>query len=118
MPGNLALVSSFGSLPVIMIAGFLRIKIQLTKSKLQGDPFAKGTSIALEAIGAIRTVSELNMQPHICSRLEDETRSAVPILYGNVMVTMPLFAFSQSANLLGKTIFFESSVRTSGIDQI
>ena len=98
---KVALVALFGSLPVIVFAGFLRVRTQSRKSNSLSEPLMESAQYAAEVIGAARTVAALTMETEVCERLNQKMRESLPLFYNNILITMPLFAFSQSGNLLG-----------------
>jgi ATP-binding cassette subfamily B (MDR/TAP) protein 1 len=96
-----ALVAIFGAVPVISIAGFLRIQSQSKKSKSLSDPLTDSAQYAAEVIGNIRTVSSFAMEAEVCSIMARKMNMSLRPFYKSIFVTMPLFAFSHSGNLLG-----------------
>ncbi|KAL9114571.1 MAG: hypothetical protein Q9187_007443 [Circinaria calcarea] len=103
---KLALVALFGSLPIIVFSGFLRVRTQSQKSKNLSEPLIESAQYAAETIGAARTVASLTMEPEVCERFSQKMRESLPLFYKNILITMPLFAFSQSGNLLGMALAF------------
>ncbi|KAF2182969.1 ABC transporter-like protein [Zopfia rhizophila CBS 207.26] len=101
-----ALVAIFGSLPVIVLAGFLRVRAQLKKSKSLSEPLMDSAQYAAEVIGNIRTVSAFAMEAEVCNVLESKMSISLRLFYRSIFITMPLFAFSHSGNLLGMTLSF------------
>jgi ATP-binding cassette subfamily B (MDR/TAP) protein 1 len=96
-----ALVAIFGAVPVISIAGYLRIRSHSKKSKSLSQPLVDSAQYAAEVIGNIRTVSSFAMEAEVCSTLARKMNLSLGPFYRNIFVTMPLFAFSHSGNLLG-----------------
>ncbi|KAF2715325.1 hypothetical protein K504DRAFT_497197 [Pleomassaria siparia CBS 279.74] len=101
-----ALVAIFGAVPIISIAGFLRIQSQSRKSKSLSDPLIDSAQYAAEVIGNIRTVSAFAMEAEVCSTMARKMNLSLRPFYRSILVTMPLFAFSHSGNLLGVTFSF------------
>ncbi|KAF2111191.1 ABC transporter-like protein [Lophiotrema nucula] len=101
-----ALVAIFGAMPIISVAGFLRILSQSRKSKSLSDPLLDSAQYAAEVISNIRTVSSFAMEAEVCSTMANKMNRSLRHFYYNVFVTMPLFAFSHSGNLLGMTFSF------------
>jgi ATP-binding cassette subfamily B (MDR/TAP) protein 1 len=99
-----ALVAIFGAVPVISLAGFLRIQFQSKRSKNLSDPLVDSAQYAAEVIGNIRTVSSFAMEAEVCSTLARKMNIALRMFYRNTFITMPLFAFSHSGNILGRNI--------------
>lgn len=96
-----ALVAIFGVMPIISIAGFLRVKSQSRRSKTLSDPLVDSAQYAAEVIGNIREVSSFAMEGEVCSMMARKMNASLRQFYKNVFVTMPLFAFSHAGNLLG-----------------
>lgn len=102
---RLALVGLFGSVPVILLAGYLRVRSASAKSKTLSGPLLNSAQYASEVIGAVRTVAALTMEDEVCLQLDKRMRESLPVFYKNILVTMPLFAFSESGAFLGKFIY-------------
>jgi ATP-binding cassette subfamily B (MDR/TAP) protein 1 len=99
---RLALVGLFGSVPVVVLAGYLRVLSAAKKSKSLSEPLLNSAHYASEAIGAVRTVAALTMEREVCLQLDRRMQESVPIFYKNIFKTMPLFAFSESGPFLGR----------------
>lgn len=104
-----ALVAIFGAVPIISIAGFLRIQSQSRKSRSLSDPLLDSAQYAAEVIGNIRTVSSFAMEAEVCSMMARKMNMSLRPFYKNTFVTMPLFAFSHSGNMLGKMRCFSKT---------
>ncbi|TGO24963.1 hypothetical protein BPAE_0090g00070 [Botrytis paeoniae] len=103
---RLALVGLFGSVPVILLAGYLRVRSASAKSKTLSGPLLSSAQYASEVIGAVRTVAALTMEDEVCLQLDKRMRESLPVFYKNILVTMPLFAFSESGAFLGMALIF------------
>ncbi|THV50504.1 hypothetical protein BGAL_0147g00070 [Botrytis galanthina] len=103
---RLALVGLFGSVPVILLAGYLRVRSASAKSKTLSGPLLNSAQYASEVIGAVRTVAALTMEDEVCLQLDKRMRESLPVFYKNILVTMPLFAFSESGAFLGMALIF------------
>ncbi|KAF7933277.1 hypothetical protein EAE99_003162 [Botrytis elliptica] len=103
---RLALVGLFGSVPVILLAGYLRVRSASAKSKTLSGPLLDSAQYASEVIGAVRTVAALTMEDEVCLQLDKRMRESLPVFYRNILVTMPLFAFSESGAFLGMALIF------------
>ncbi|KAF2647953.1 ABC transporter-like protein [Lophiostoma macrostomum CBS 122681] len=101
-----ALVAICGAVPVIALAGFLRIQFQSKRSKTLSDPLMDSAQYAAEVIGNIRTVSSFAMESEVCSMMARKMNAALQQFHRNIFITMPLFAFSHSGNILGVTFSF------------
>ncbi|TGO14300.1 hypothetical protein BTUL_0055g00500 [Botrytis tulipae] len=103
---RLALVGLFGSVPIILLAGYLRVRSASTKSKTLSGPRLNGAQYASEVIGAVRTVAALTMENEVCLQLDKRMRESLQVLYKNILVTMPLFTFSESGAFLDMALIF------------
>ena len=98
---KLALVALFGSLPVVILAGFLRIRAQTRGQQDISKAFMDSARYASEAVSALQTIASLTMESAVCDELERRMKASLHYFYKRIFVTMPLFAFSQAGNLLG-----------------
>ncbi|EDN98992.1 hypothetical protein SS1G_13852 [Sclerotinia sclerotiorum 1980 UF-70] len=103
---RLALVGLFGSVPIILLAGYLRVRSASAKSKALSEPLLNSAQYASEVIGAVRTVAALTMENEVCLQLDKRMRESLAVFYKNIVVTMPLFAFSESGPFLGMALIF------------
>ena len=97
---KLTLLALLTSMPIILFAGFLRIRYETQFEKMNYAIFAESSKFATEAIGAFRTVSSLTLEGEICGRYErllaDHTKNAV----GKSRWSTLVFALSDSIGLL------------------
>jgi ATP-binding cassette, subfamily B (MDR/TAP), member 1 len=103
---KLALVTLFGSMPVIVLAGFLRVRSASRKSKSLSESLIQSAEYAAEALGMLRTVSSVTIESAVCAEYERQMRSAQPVFYRGIFVAMPLFAFAKGGALLGMALSF------------
>lgn len=103
---RLALVGLFGSVPVVVLAGYLRVLSATAKSKTLSEPLLNSAHYASEVIGAVRTVASLTMEREVCLQLDRKMEQSVPLFYRSIFKTMPLFAFSESGSFLGMALIF------------
>jgi ATP-binding cassette subfamily B (MDR/TAP) protein 1 len=99
---KLALVAIFGSLPVIILAGYLHVRLESTSQARNESLFHESASFISEVAASIKTISSLAMEATVCQKLEQKLEGPVKKAYRDAVVSMALFAFSQSASLLGK----------------
>ncbi|KAF2262556.1 ABC transporter-like protein [Lojkania enalia] len=100
------LVALVGTFPVIVFAGFLRVRSQQKKNKTLSEPLMSSAQYAAEVIENIRTVSAFAMESEVCQKMAQKMTSSMGVFYRNLLFTMPMFALSQSGNLLGMTLSF------------
>jgi ATP-binding cassette, subfamily B (MDR/TAP), member 1 len=97
---KLTLFTLCSALPIILAAGFFRIRYETQFEKMNSEVFAGSSKFATESIGAFRTVSSLTLEDEICGRyamlLGDHTRSAFEKSKYSTLV----FAMSDSVALL------------------
>ncbi len=65
-------------------------------------PLTDSAQYAAEVIGNIKTVTAFTMELEVCSMMARKMNSSLRSFYKNVLLAMPLFAFSHSGNLLGR----------------
>jgi ATP-binding cassette subfamily B (MDR/TAP) protein 1 len=97
-----SLVAIFGALPVIILGGYLRVRIATTRNKNLTGPLMQSAQYAAEVVGNLRTVSAFAMEREVCDVMRRKMEGAWKGFYKATLVEMPLFAFSHTANLLGK----------------
>ena len=97
---KLTLVTILTALPIILAAGFFRLRYETQFEKMNYEVFAESSKFATEAIGAFRTVTSLTLEDEICGRysrlLAEHTRSA----WLKARVSTLVFAMSDSISLL------------------
>ncbi len=101
---KLALVAIFGVFPLISLAGFLQVNLSSKNHSKNSRHYEEALRFASECVACIRTVSSLTMEAEVCGKFEATLKVLISKGYRNTMLTMLLFALSQSANLLGKAI--------------
>ncbi|KEF60057.1 uncharacterized protein A1O9_04907 [Exophiala aquamarina CBS 119918] len=103
---KLALVVIFGALLPILIAGYLRIRLELQLQTKNSQNFSDSAGLASEAVASIRTVASLTLESQI---LEEYST-----LLGNIVLrstkaliwTMFWFSLSQSIEFLAMALGF------------
>ncbi|KAM3065940.1 hypothetical protein ACMFMF_010565 [Clarireedia jacksonii] len=103
---KLALVAIFGSLPVIILAGYLHVQLQSSAQARNKNLFLESARYVSEVAGAVKTISSLTMEEDVCKKLEVKLEGLMRKAYREAVVSMALFAFSQSASLLGMALAF------------
>ncbi|KAI9643523.1 hypothetical protein NHQ30_008142 [Ciborinia camelliae] len=112
---KLALVAIFGSLPVIILAGYLHVKLESTSQDRNQNLFHGSASFISEVAASIKTIASLTMEAKVCAKLDRELRGPMKKAYRETVVNMILFAFSQSASLLGESKTYMASIFASKI---
>src|SRR5689334_15578549 len=67
---KLTLLTVLSAMPIILAAGFFRIRYETQFEKMNYEVFAESSKFATECIGAFRTVSSLTLEEEICYRYE------------------------------------------------
>lgn len=97
---KLTLLTLCSSMPIILVAGFFRIRYENQFERMNWAVFAESSKFATESIGAIRTVSSLTLESEICNRyralLHNHTREA----FHKAKFSTFVFAVSDSVALL------------------
>lgn len=97
---KLTLVTICTALPIILAAGFFRLRYETQFEKMNHEVFAESSKFATEAIGAFRTVTSLVLEDSICGRYEkllnDHSEDALKKSRWSTLV----FAVSDSISLL------------------
>ncbi len=103
---RLGLVLTFGALPPLVGAGFVRIRLEMRLDAATATRFAASAGIAAEAVRAIRTVASLTLERDVLARYAAAQgalgRTAVRSLVG----TMAWYALSQSLSFLAMALGF------------
>ncbi|KAG6153704.1 hypothetical protein E4U37_002721 [Claviceps purpurea] len=97
---KLGLVLSFGALPILIGAGYLRIRLETKFEQDTAERFATSSAIAAEAAMSIRTVCSLALEERVIERYSQSLDGIVRDSIGNLGVKMFFYAMSQSVSLL------------------
>lgn len=97
---KLTLLTVCTSMPIILAAGFFRIRYETQFEKMNYEVFAESSKFATESIGAFRTVSSLTLEPEICIRYETLLRNHTKNAFRKAKVSTFVFAVSDSIALL------------------
>jgi ATP-binding cassette subfamily B (MDR/TAP) protein 1 len=103
---KLSLVGIFAIVPVILTAGFFRIKLEMEFEELNAAVFAESSQFATEAIGAFRTVTSLMMEDLIVDRYANLLRLHVVKASKKAFPSTVVFATSDSIELLCQALVF------------
>ncbi|KAH7011256.1 ATP-binding cassette multidrug transport protein [Ilyonectria destructans] len=83
---KLGLVGVFAGLPPLLIAGYVRIRLETKLDTDMDKRFSTSSSVASESVMAIRTVSSLAIESSVLKRYTDELDTAIHD------ATVPLFS--------------------------
>lgn len=103
---KLGLVISFGALPPIIFSGYLRIRIEFKSDDQVDRRFADSTSLASEAVSAIRTVASLTLEPHFLGKYSTALGDIERRSYRTFIWTMFWYSLALSVSFLGMALGF------------
>ena len=88
---KLALVAIFGCIPPLFLAGFMRMRLEMTSQDRARKPYQESARFVSEAVGAIRTVSSLGLESKILASYADRLHTSVRTSYKRTAYTNILF---------------------------
>ncbi|ORY18177.1 ABC transporter-like protein [Clohesyomyces aquaticus] len=97
---RLSVVVVFSSTPVMILAGYLRVRYERKFQKATWLVFTESSKFAIESIGAFRTVSALTMEDSICDRYETLLQKHIDDAFWSSIWSTLIFSFSDSVALL------------------
>ena len=98
---KLALVAIFGSLPVLFFAGFMRMRLEIQRQEVNARMYQESIRFASEAIGAIRTVSSLTLEPKVIESYGQKLLLTITRAYKHIAISMALYSLADSCDLIG-----------------
>ncbi|RDA85047.1 hypothetical protein CP532_4591 [Ophiocordyceps camponoti-leonardi (nom. inval.)] len=103
---KLGLTLALGALPVLVFAGYIRIRLEYQFEKDTAALFARGSGIAAEAAMGIRTVSSLALEGVVVSRFEEALRDVARRALSGLGWRMLFYSLSQSVSFLASALGF------------
>lgn len=97
---KLTLVTICSAMPIILAAGYYRIRHETQFEKMNHEVFAESAKFATESIGAIRTVSSLTLEAEICDRYAKLLREHTNKAFRKAILSVFVFAMTDSISLL------------------
>ena len=97
---KLGLVVVFGGLPVMIGAGYIRIRLEASLDESIHQNFADSAAFAGEAVSAIRTVASLSLEKSILSRYETRLAAIEQRSIRSLVWSLFWFSITQSVNFL------------------
>lgn len=97
---KLTLLTVVTTMPIILAAGFFRLRYETQFEKMNNEVFAESSKFATESIGAFRTVSALTLESQICGRYEKLLRNYTKKAFQKARISTFIFAMSDSIALL------------------
>ncbi|KAF2127639.1 leptomycin B resistance protein pmd1 [Dothidotthia symphoricarpi CBS 119687] len=103
---KLSLVGLFSVLPVILTAGYYRMRLEIGFEAMNAKVFENSSQFATEAVGAFRTVLSLIMEDTIGARYEALLAQHVRQAFGSAKYSTLVFAASDSVELACMALTF------------
>jgi ATP-binding cassette subfamily B (MDR/TAP) protein 1 len=103
---KLTVLTVFVAMPIILAAGFFRIRYEIQFESMNQAVFAESSKFAAESIGAFRTVSSLTLEDMICHRYEVLLQGHVNAAFHKSKYSSLVFAASDSVQLLTMALAF------------
>jgi ATP-binding cassette subfamily B (MDR/TAP) protein 1 len=103
---KLTLVAMFSAFPLIIGAGFVRIRYEFQFEKMNNAVFAESSQFAAEAIGAFRTVTSLTLEGSIIDRYSGLLQNHVKQALKKARFATLVFTLSDSIELLCMALCF------------
>lgn len=97
---KLGLVLSLGGLPLLVLSGYVRIRLEFSFEEDTAERFSQSSSLASEAVMAIRTVSSLALERIIIQRYSDALQDIATHAIGSLGWKMFFYSLSQSISFL------------------
>jgi ABC-type multidrug transport system fused ATPase/permease subunit len=96
---KLTLVALFSIMPIILYAGYMRMRLEIQFEKKNAAVFEESSQFATEAVGAFRTVASLIMEDMIGDRYQKLLVGHVKHAFGSAKYSTVVFAASDSLEL-------------------
>ncbi|KAK7431647.1 hypothetical protein QQZ08_001866 [Neonectria magnoliae] len=93
---KLAVVAVFAGIPPVLLAGYVRVRLETTMDADMSKRYSNSASIASEAVTAIRTVSSLAIESSVLLRYTDELDIAITQTVPPMFRMMIFYAFTQA----------------------
>ncbi|KAF2010286.1 P-loop containing nucleoside triphosphate hydrolase protein [Aaosphaeria arxii CBS 175.79] len=103
---KLSLVGLFCALPPILVAGYLRISLEMKFEKMTAAVFEDSSQFATEAVGAFRTVLSLIMEDMIGNKYQALLDDHVKKAFGKAKFGTIVFAASDSIEMACMALAF------------
>ncbi|KAF7872412.1 hypothetical protein EAF04_003333 [Stromatinia cepivora] len=97
---KLTLLTVVTTMPIILAAGFFRLRYETQFEKMNNEVFAESSKFATESIGAFRTVSALTLESEICGRYEKLLLNYTKKAFRKARFSTFIFAMSDSIAIL------------------
>ncbi|KAF2429412.1 P-loop containing nucleoside triphosphate hydrolase protein [Tothia fuscella] len=103
---KLSLLGVFTIMPIILVAGYFRVSLEMQFEKMNAAVFADSSQFATEAISAYRTVTSLIMEDSITNRYDLLLSEHVSAAFKKARLATLVFALSDSIEMLCQALCF------------
>jgi ATP-binding cassette subfamily B (MDR/TAP) protein 1 len=103
---KLGLVVVLGGLPVMIFAGYIRIRLEASLDDSTNRNFADSAAFAGESVSAIRTIASLSLEKSILSRYEARLAKIEQKSVQSLAWSLFWFSITQSVNFLFMALGF------------
>lgn len=103
---KLGLAIVFGAMPLIVFAGYARIRLEFMLEDQIGKRFSNSVALASEAVAAIRTVSSLALEKYIIEKYEQRLAGVAQRSTKSLVWTMLWYSLTQSISFLAMALGF------------
>lgn len=110
---KLGLVGFFAGIPPMVMAGYVRIRVETKMDTDIDNKFSTSASLASETVTAIRTVSSLAIEEDVLRRYINELDTAISEARGSLLTMMVFFAFTQAVEFFVLALGFWCVLRFS-----
>jgi ABC-type bacteriocin/lantibiotic exporter with double-glycine peptidase domain len=97
---KLTLMTVCTSMPVILAAGYLRMRYEVRFEQMNNEVFTESSKFAAESVNAFRTVSSLTLETEICRQYEGLLQRHFKRAFRKAIWSTWIFAMSDSIALL------------------
>ena len=113
---KLGLVLVFGGFSLLIVAGYIRIRLDQKLEASTGEKFADSAGLATEAVTSIKTISFLTLEGPILNEYNEALGNIVAKVIPGLAVTLIPYALSQSIEFLimGLGFWYGSRLIASG----
>lgn len=103
---KLGLAIVCGALPLILLAGYARIRLEFKLTEQTDKRFSSSVAVASEAVAAIRTVSSLALERYIIEKYQERLTGVERRSLKSLIWTMFWYSLTQSISFLGMALGF------------
>ncbi|KAL2862730.1 ABC transporter ATP-binding protein [Aspergillus lucknowensis] len=103
---KLALVMIFAGVPVLLGAAFIQLRLEASMNDTNETRFSDSASLAVEAVGALRTVSSLTLESDLLIEYAQNLRGILRRSAKTMVISMIVHALAQSVDFLVMALGF------------